>query len=402
MNLKVKDVMVAIKEVYIYSAKRSPIGSFNGSLSSIPATTLGSVVAREAFNASGFDASLLDLCIVGNVISAGLKQAPARQVALNADLPKSVGCLLVNEACGSGLRAAMLGANDIALGRSQVVLAGGIENMSLAPHLLMGSRIGFKMGDAKLEDSLFKDGLQDAYQKALMGDFAEGCAKTHQLSRAQQDAFAKHSYEKALKAIENKAFEAEIVPISVPSRKGEVLVSVDEEPGRVDFERGLKLRPAFDKEGTITAFNASKISDGASMLVLASKDLAQDTSSKPLAKIVDYNSFSHDPHLFPVAPAPAIRNLLERNHKKVSDIDLYEISEAFAVVGALTQRDLGLDDAQVNVHGGAIALGHPIGASGARLLTTLVHALHTHDKYLGVACLCVGGGEAVAMLIERL
>ncbi|WP_104706526.1 thiolase family protein [Helicobacter bizzozeronii] len=388
--------------VYIYSAKRSPIGSFNGSLSSVSATTLGSVVSAQALRTSGFDPSLVDTCIVGNVISAGLKQAPARQVALNANLPNSVGCFLINEACGSGLRAVMLGANEIALGRSRVVLAGGIENMSLAPHLLMKSRMGFKMGDTTLEDSLFKDGLQDAYQKALMGDFAEGCAKNHNLSREEQDSFAKHSYEKALEAIQSKAFDSEVVPISVKSKKVEVLVSVDEEPGKVDFEKGLKLKPAFDKEGTITAFNASKISDGASMLVLASQELAKDTSTKPLAKILDYNSFSHDPHLFPIAPAPAIKELLRRNHKQVSDIDIYEISEAFAVVGALTQKDLGLKDEQINVHGGAIALGHPIGASGARILTTLVHALHTHDKHLGIACLCVGGGEAVAMLVERL
>ncbi|MFC3847521.1 thiolase family protein [Helicobacter baculiformis] len=394
--------MAGLKEVYIYSAKRSPIGSFNGSLSSVSATALGSLVAQDTLGASGFDAHLVDTCIVGNVISAGLKQAPARQVALNANLPKSVACFLVNEACGSGLRSVMLGADGIALGRSQVALVGGIENMSLAPHLLMGSRSGFKMGDTKLEDSLFKDGLLDAYQHALMGDFAEGCAKNHHLSREEQDAFAKHSYTKALEAIETKAFDAEIVPISVKGKKGEVLVSVDEEPGRVNFEKGLKLRPAFDKEGTITAFNASKISDGASMLIIGSKDLEKETSSKPLAKILDYNSFSHDPHLFPTAPAPAIAQLLKRNYKNVKDIDLYEISEAFAVVGLLTQRELDLKDTQINVHGGAIALGHPIGASGARLLTTLVHALHRHDKHLGVACLCVGGGEAVAMLVERL
>ncbi|WP_104749877.1 thiolase family protein [Helicobacter cynogastricus] len=394
--------MKEFHEVYIYSAKRSPIGSFNGSLSSVSAIALGAEVSKQALHASGFNSSLVDLCIVGNVISAGLKQAPARQVGLHAGLPKSVGCFLVNEACGSGLRAVMLGASEIALGRARAVLAGGIENMSLAPHVLMGARGGFKMGDAKLEDSLFKDGLQDAYQKALMGDFAEACAKAHRLSREEQDHFAKHSYEKALKALEMKAFDSEIVPISVANKKGEVVVSVDEEPGRVDFEKGLKLKPAFDKEGTITAFNASKISDGASMLVLASKELAKDTSAKPLAKILDYNSFSHDPHLFPTAPAPAIKALLERNHKKTSDIDLYEISEAFAVVGTLTQKELGLPDEKINVHGGAIALGHPIGASGARLLTTLVHALHRHNKHLGVVCLCVGGGEAVAMLVERL
>ncbi|WP_163531960.1 thiolase family protein [Helicobacter suis] len=391
-----------MQEVYIYGAKRSPIGSLGGTLSSIPATTLASLVSKEALKESGFNGNLVDTCIVGNVISAGLKQAPARQVALHANLPKSVACMLVNEACGSGLRSVMLGANSITLGRSRAALVGGMESMSLAPHLLMGSRNGFKMGDTKLEDSLFKDGLVDAYQDVFMGNFAEGCAKNHQLSRAEQDAFAKQSYIKALKAIEDNAFEAEMVPISVKTKKGEVLVSVDEEPGRADFEKALKLKPAFEKEGTITAFNASKISDGASMLILASKELEKDTSSKPLAKIIDYNSFSHDPHLFPVAPAPAIKNLLERNHKKPSDIDLYEISEAFAVVGILTQRELGLKDEQVNVHGGAIALGHPIGASGARLLTTLVHALHRHDKHLGVACLCIGGGEAVAMLIQRV
>ncbi|GMB89790.1 Acetyl-CoA acetyltransferase [Helicobacter ailurogastricus] len=388
--------------VHIYSAKRTPIGSFKGTLSSVPATKLGSLTSVEALKASGFDMSLVDTCIVGNVLSSGLKQAPARQVALNANLPKSVACWLVNEACGSGLRAVMLGANEIALGRSRVSLVGGMENMSLAPHLLMKSRAGFKMGDTILEDSMLKDGLQDAYKKARMGDFAESCAKLNHLSRAEQDAFAKNSYEKALKAIENHAFKHEIVSVSMRGRTDETVVSVDEEPTRVDFDKGLKLKPAFDPEGTITAFNASKISDGASMLVLGAADMSKDTHTRALAKIIDYASFSHDPHLFTTAPAPAIRKLLKNNNKQPSDIDLYEISEAFAVVGALTQKDLGLKDSQVNVHGGAIALGHPIGASGARILTTLVHALHTHDKHLGVACLCVGGGEALAILIERL
>ncbi|BCZ17070.1 Acetyl-CoA acetyltransferase [Helicobacter sp. NHP19-003] len=389
-------------KVHIYSAKRTPIGSFNGTLSSVPATKLGSLAAIEALKTSGFDPSLVDSCVVGNVLSGGLKQAPARQVALGANLPKSIACWLVNEACGSGLRAVMLGANEIALGRARVVLAGGMENMSLAPHLLMKSRAGFKMGDTALEDSMLKDGLQDAYKKARMGDFAENCARLNHLSRAEQDNFAKGSYEKALKAVENHAFKPEMISVSMRGRTGEIVVSVDEEPTRVNFDKGLKLKPVFDPEGTITAFNASKISDGASMLVLGSADLSKETHTRALAKIVDYATFSHDPHLFTTAPAPAIRKLLKNNNKQPGDIDLYEISEAFAVVGVLTQKDLGLKDSQVNVNGGAIALGHPIGASGARILTTLVHALHTYDKHLGVACLCVGGGEALAILIERL
>lgn len=391
-----------MSEVYIYAAKRTPLGSFNGSLATVPATQLGSLCIRAALQDSGFDKQLIDKCIMGNVLTSGNGQAPARQALLGSGLSESVPCLTINKVCGSGLKAVMLGADAIQLGNAKVAVVGGMENMSLAPHLMLKSRSGYRMGQVTLEDTLLKDGLLDAYSGMHMGNIAEMCAKDNNFTRQAQDEFAILSYQKAIKAQADKLFEKEIVAVEVQSRKSSELVSEDEEPKRVRFEKIATLRPAFEKEGTITAANASKINDGAAALVIADKSLESETSTKPLAKIIAHTTFAHNPNLFTTAPIYAVQKLLEKTGKAASDIDLYEINEAFSVVTMAAQQALSLKDEQINVHGGAVALGHPIGASGARVLTTLVHALHKQDKTYGIATLCIGGGEAVAVLIERM
>lgn len=391
-----------MSEVYIYAAKRTPLGSFNGSLATVPATQLGSLCIRAALQDSGFDKQLIDKCIMGNVLTSGNGQAPARQALLGSGLSESVPCLTINKVCGSGLKAVMLGADAIQLGNAKVAVVGGMENMSLAPHLMLKSRSGYRMGQVTLEDTLLKDGLLDAYSGMHMGNIAEMCAKDNNFTRQAQDEFAILSYQKAIKAQADKLFEKEIVAVEVQSRKNSELVSEDEEPKRVRFEKIATLRPAFEKEGTITAANASKINDGAAALVIADKSLESETSTKPLAKIIAHTTFAHSPNLFTTAPIYAVQKLLEKTGKAASDIDLYEINEAFSVVTMAAQQALSLKDEQINVHGGAVALGHPIGASGARVLTTLVHALHKQDKTYGIATLCIGGGEAVAVLIERM
>lgn len=388
--------------VYIYAAKRTPLGSFNGSLSTVSATQLGSLCIRTAIQESGFEPQLIDECIMGNVLTSGNGQAPARQALLGSGLPESVPCLTINKVCGSGLKAVMLGADAIRLGETKAAVVGGMENMSLAPHLMLKSRSGYRMGQVTLEDALLKDGLLDAYSGMHMGNIAEMCAKDNHFTRQAQDDFATISYQKAIKAQTDKLFEKEIVPVTVQSRKSSALITEDEEPKRVQFDKIATLRPVFDKEGTITAANASKINDGAAALVIADKSLAAETSTKPLAKIIAHTTFAQSPNLFTTAPIYAIQKLLEKANKKASDIDFYEINEAFSVVTMAAQKALSLKDEQINIHGGAVALGHPIGASGARILTTLVHALHTHDKTYGIATLCIGGGEAVALLIERM
>lgn len=388
--------------VYIYSAKRTPLGAFNGALATVPATQLGSLTISAAMQDSGFDQSLIDECIMGNVLTSANGQAPARQAALGAGLPEAVPCLTINKVCGSGLKAVMLGADSILLGNTRAAVVGGMENMSLAPHLMLKSRRGYRMGAVTLEDALLKDGLIDAYTGQHMGNFAELCVRNYNFSRQQQDEFAIASYQKAIKAQAENLYAQEIVAVEVQHRKGTETVSEDEEPKRVNFDKIALLPPAFEKDGTITAANASKINDGAAALVLADESLGSETTAKPLAKIIAHSTFAQKPELFTTAPVYAMQDLLAKTHKKASDIDLYEINEAFSVVTMAAQQELSLKDTQINVHGGAVALGHPIGASGARILTTLVHALHTQDKTLGVATLCIGGGEAVAMLIERL
>lgn len=391
-----------MSEVYIYAARRTPLGSFSGSLATVPATQLGSLCINAALEDSGFDKQLIDECIMGNVLTSGNGQAPARQALLGAGLPESVPCLTINKVCGSGLKAVMLGADSIQLGNTRAAIVGGMENMSLSPHLMLKSRSGYRMGQVTLDDTLLKDGLLDAYSGMHMGNIAEMCAKTYNFTRQAQDEFAILSYQKAIKAQADKLFEKEIVSVEVQGRKSVDWVSEDEEPKRVQFDKITTLRPVFEKEGTITAANASTINDGAAALVIADKSLSSETSAKPLAKIVAHTTFAHSPNLFTTAPIYAVKKLLEKTNKKASDIDLYEINEAFSVVAMAAQQDLSLKDEQMNIHGGAIALGHPIGASGARILTTLIYALQAQDKTYGIATLCIGGGEAIAVLIERL
>ncbi len=389
-------------DTLIFSAKRTPIGAFNGSLSSITAPELGSLAIKSAVESAGISGDKVDECIMGNVLTAGVGQAPARQASIGAELPTSVACMTINKVCGSGLKAVMLGADSIRLGSSKVVVTGGMENMSLAPHLLMKSRAGYKMGNFQAIDSMMNDGLWDPYNNWAMGNAAELCVKEYSFTREEQDEFAINSYNKAKTSQEKNWFNNEITAVEVKSRKSTTSIDTDDEPGKAMFDKIPKLRPAFEKDGTITAANASKINDGASALVLASSDIQSDFSSKPLAKIIGYTTFAQDPKWFTTAPVGAMKRLFEQSGKSVADIDLFEINEAFSAVTMAAQKDLNIPDEKVNVHGGAVALGHPIGASGARIFTTLVHALHTQDKQFGMASICIGGGEAVAVLIERV
>jgi len=387
----------------IVSAARTPIGSFKGALSSLPATDLGSIAVKEAVQRSGVKKEDIDEVIMGNVLGAGLGQAPARQAALKAGLPREVSSTTINKVCGSGLKAVMLAAQAIRTGDSNVVVAGGMENMSAAPYLLPKARAGYGMGHGTLVDSLIKDGLWDVYNDFHMGSAAELCAEKYAISRAEQDRFAIQSYHRAQAAQRKGESRREIVAVPVASeRSKEGAVAEDEEPKRFDEERMRNVRPAFKEGGTVTAGNASSISDGAAALVVTSSESARAHGLRPLARIVDYTSAARAPEWFTIAPAGAITRLLSENHLTVRDVDLFEINEAFAAASIAVNRELGLEENKVNVSGGAVALGHPIGASGARILTTLIYELIDLDKRLGVASLCIGGGEAVAMLVERV
>ncbi len=391
-----------MENVIIVSAKRTPVASFQGALAQIPAPKLGALAISAAVKEAGISPSDVEECIMGEVLTAGVGQAPARQAALGAGLKESTVCLTINKVCGSGLKAVMLGANSIQLGESKIVVAGGQENMSLAPHLLENSRNGFRMGNATVADSMVKDGLWDPYSNWHMGSAAELCVKEKLFTREDQDAFAKNSYIKATDAQTKGYFKNEITPVEIQDRKGTVLFSVDEEPGKANFEKMTSLKPAFDKAGTITAANASKLNDGAAALVLMSESEAKKRGIKGLAKIISSGSFAQDPKWFTTAPVGAIKAALNKANLKVSDIDFWEINEAFSVVTQVAIRELEIPADRVNPHGGAVAIGHPIGASGARILTTLVHELQTHNKRYGLATLCIGGGEAFAMIIERI
>ncbi len=387
----------------ILSACRTPIGRYLGGLSSRTAVELGVVAAKEALRRSNIDPAAVDEAIVGNVLPAGLGQAPSRQVALGAGIPSLKSALTINMVCGSGLRAVMLAETAIRAGDASVILAGGIESMSNAPHLLRGGRAGWKLGDASLVDSMLHDGLTCAIEGWPMGMAAERTAEMVGLSRADLDAFALESQRRAVAAQGSGAFEAEIVPVPIPGKKGETLVKADEGPRAESSAEGLaKLSPAFKPEGVVTAGNASTLSDGAAMLVVASEREAKKRGTIPMARIVQSAISGTDPRDLFLAPIGAIRAALSRANLCVADIDLFEINEAFASQMLGCVRGLELDLAKVNVHGGAIALGHPIGASGARVLVTLLHALERHDGRYGVAALCLGGGNAVAMIIERL
>jgi len=392
-----------MKKAVIVSAARTPIGSFNGGLRSLSATRLGSIAIAAALTRAEMKGEEVDEVIMGNVLSAGLGQAPARQASLGARLPESVGCTTVNKVCGSGLKAVMLANQAIVSGDADMVVAGGMESMSNAPYLLMKARGGYRMGHGELIDSMIRDGLWDVYNQFHMGEAAELCGDTLGISRDEQDQFSATSYRRALDAQRRGEFRREIVPVPLTQKEGtERMVEEDEEPKRVSLERLPALRPAFKEQGKVTAGNASAISDGAAALVVMAEAKAKALGLRPLAQVVGYNSFANDPAWFTTAPSHAIAALLKKTGRAIADVDLFEINEAFAVCSVAVNRELGLNPEKVNVRGGAVALGHPIGASGARILTTLLHALQDMNLRTGVASLCIGGGEAVAMMVERV
>ncbi len=389
-------------DVVIAGACRSPIGGFLGSLSALPAPRLGAVVIQEALRRAGVSPGDVQEVIMGNVITAGVGQAPARQAALFAGLPQSTECLTVNKVCGSGLKAVMLAAQAIRAGDADVVVAGGMESMSNAPFLLDKARAGLRMGNTELADALVKDGLLDVYHNYLMGNAGELCASECAVPRQAQDDFAILSYRRAQEAQRSGAFEAEIVPVEIKGRKGDTLrVTEDEDVRKAVFEKIPALKPAFIPDGTITAANSSKISDGAAAMVVLSATRARELNVKPQATLVGQASYAKAPEWFTTAPADVIEKLLRKTGRTREEIDLFEINEAFAVVALAVNKIAGLDVAKVNIHGGAIALGHPIGASGARVLVTLLYALERRNLHRGLAALCIGGGEASGVIIER-
>jgi acetyl-CoA C-acetyltransferase len=390
-----------MRNVVIVGAARTPVGSFQGALAGLSAPRLGAIAIKAALERAAVPGDAVGEVYMGCVLPAGQGQAPARQAAIGAGLPPSVGAVTVNKVCGTGLKAVVFGRNAIATGEHDVVIAGGMESMSQAPYLLPKARDGYRLGHGQIVDSMIQDGLWDAYKNVHMGDCGELCAREKGISRQDQDAFAAESYRRALEAQAAGKFRAEIVPVEVPQRKGAPLVvSDDEEPGRGDIEKLAALKPAFQKDGTITAGNASSINDGAAALVLCAADVATARGLRPLARIVGAAGHAQAPEWFTTAPAGAIQRLLEQVGWTKDDVDLWEINEAFAVVSIANNRMLGLDPARVNVWGGAVALGHPIGASGARVLVTLLSALRDGGKRRGVASLCIGGGEGIAVAVE--
>ncbi len=388
--------------VVIVAAKRTPMGGFQGSLSAVDAPHLGAAAIKAAVAESGLQANDVSEVIMGNVLPAGLGQAPARQASLYAELPQSAGATTINKVCGSGLKAVMFAHDLLHVGSADVVVAGGMESMSNAPYLLKKARAGFRMGHDAIYDHMMLDGLEDAYEGKAMGCYAQGTADDYKLDREAMDAFAIESLNRAQAAIKEGAFANEIVDVTYSTRKGDVTVSIDEQPGKAMPEKIPGLRPAFAKDGTITAANSSSISDGAAALVLMRESDANARGLQPLARVLGHATHSQAPAEFTVAPIGAMTKLLERVGWQKDDVDLWEINEAFAMVTMLAIQEMQLDHAKVNVHGGACALGHPIGASGARLLVTLLHALKRQGKQRGVTSLCIGGGEAVAVAVEML
>jgi acetyl-CoA C-acetyltransferase len=389
-------------EVFIVGAKRTPIGSFLGSLSDVPATKLGSIALKGAMEAAQVAPEWVDEVFFGNVLSANLGQAPAKQIALGAGLLPRTPCTIVNKVCASGAKAVMLAATMIRAGEGHIIAAGGTESMSNAPFYLPSHRKGHKYGNQEVVDAIVKDGLQDAYKCYMMGEAGEICATHYHISREEQDQYAIQSYQRANAAMEKGYFKDEIVPVVLSGNKGEIRVEEDEEPKRVIYEKIPTLRPAFRKEGTITAANASKLNDGASALILASESAVKQYHLKPLARIVAYADASKEPEWFTIAPVDAMTKALKKANLNIADIDLFEINEAFSVVALVNQRLLGIPMEKLNVHGGAVALGHPIGCSGARILVTLINALRIHKGKYGMIGICNGGGGASAILIENL
>ncbi|MBP7650874.1 MAG: acetyl-CoA C-acyltransferase [Phenylobacterium sp.] len=387
--------------VVIASYARTPMGGFQGDLSPVKATALGATAVRAAVERAGLDPKDAEQIIMGCVLPAGLGQAPARQAALGAGLPLSVEASTVNKMCGSGMQAAILAHDALAAGSAQVVIAGGMESMSNAPYLMTKHRGGARIGHDVISDSMYLDGLEDAYEPGrLMGSFAEESAATYQFTRQAMDDYAIESLARAKRATETGAFTREIVPVEVVSRKGAVLIEADEQPMKADPAKIPTLKPAFAKDGAITAANASSISDGAAALVMTRESVARRLGLKIVARVAGHAAHAHEPGLFTTAPVPAMRKVLAKAGWSVADVDLWEVNEAFAVVAMIAERELGLDRAKLNVNGGACALGHPIGASGARILATLLSALEARGGKRGVASLCIGGGEATAMAVE--
>ncbi|MFQ5534212.1 MAG: acetyl-CoA C-acyltransferase [Sphingomonadales bacterium] len=387
--------------IVITGMARTPMGGFQGDLSALSAPQLGAAAIRAALERAGIDGADVDETIMGCVLGAGLGQAPARQASLGAGLPRGVGATTVNKMCGSGMKAAMLAHDGLAAGTADVMVAGGMESMTNAPYLLPKVRGGLRLGHGEVKDHMFLDGLEDAYEPGrLMGTFAEETATKYQFTREQQDAYAVTSLQRARKAIENGSFEAEVVPVTVKNRKSETVVSTDEQPPKANLDKIPRLRPAFAKDGTVTAANSSSISDGAAALVMMRRSEAERRGLKPIATIVGHATHAHEPAWFTTAPVAAITKVLDKAGWSVKDVDLFEVNEAFAVVTMAAIRDLELDHDRVNVHGGACALGHPIGASGARIMVTLLSALEKYGHTRGVASLCIGGGEATAIALE--
>ena len=385
---------------YICSYSRTPIGAFQGSLSKIPATKLGSYVIESVIKKSKLNKDLIDEVIMGNVLSANLGQAPARQASKGAGLPNKVECLTINKVCGSGLKAVMLADHSLKLKSSDLIVAGGMENMSLAPHYFQKSRKGVMFGDSKIIDSILKDGLWDPYNDCAMGNCGEVLSKENNYTKEKQNQFAIESYKKSINAIESGAFKNEIIEISIKDKKNDVLFNIDEEPLKFNEQKLKTLNPAFDKNGTITAGNASSLSDGAAALLLCSEDFKIKNNVKPIAKIIGHVSFATDPLYFTKAPIYAIQKLMKKINFDINKVDLFEINEAFSCVVMAAIDELEIKSSKVNINGGAVSMGHPIGASGARILVTLLSALKTKKLKYGVATLCIGGGEASAMLVE--
>jgi len=393
---------VTKESVVIVAARRTPIGSFQGTLGSASAPELSAAATKACLADSGLDGEDISAALIGCVLPAGIGQAPARQAVLASGLPQSVGATTINKVCGSGMKATMIGHDAIIAGSASIVLAGGMESMTNAPYLLPKARQGYRMGHQEVLDHMFLDGLQNPYDGNMMGYFAEETAKKYSFSRESQDSFTTESVTRALAAISNGSFDSEIVPVTVVNRRKESIVDKDEEPARCDLEGISTMRPAFAKDGTVTAASSSSISDGAASLILMSAAEAERRGLQPLARIVAQAEHAHEPEWFTTAPVDAIKNVLTKSGWSANDVDLYEINEAFACVTMAAMHDIGLDHGKVNVNGGACALGHPIGASGARIIVTLIHALRNRGGRKGIASLCIGGGEAVAIAIEAM
>jgi len=395
--------MSRTQQPVIVSAVRTPMGSFNGVFSSVPATKLGSIAIAEALKCVHVQPERVDEVYMGCVISAGLGQAPARQASIGAGIPTSVGATTVNKVCGSSLKTVIMASQAIALGEARIIVAGGMENMTRAPYLLEKARQGYRLGHAELVDSLVKDGLWDVYNNFHMGNGGEMCAAKYRLTRQEVDDFALESYRRAQKAIATGVFKQEIVPVDVPQRKGAPLtIMEDEEPNRVDLKKMRELKPVFQEDGVLTVGNSPSCNDGAAALVVMAEDEAARLGLAPIARILGYAGAALAPEWFTIAPVEAIKLVLKKTGLSIGDIDLFEINEAFSAVSLAINRELGLDPKRVNVNGGAVALGHPIGATGARILTTLLYALKANGARRGLASLCIGGGEAIAMVVERM